>query len=169
MGLEDTLDDVLRQLGETVGSNLAEEDQALYDHEDQVQHNPVLWAQTIEVQCKAHVTMVLLRQPTHSQTSMRCCSEGAQRGTKNVSTIEVNGTNYCQPDALISDHSLVTAFLCGQGRMMNYRDAFNTVKQAKAFCQEHFNCLDLQAVYHCWEHHCATAAWGVGQRAFTFV
>jgi hypothetical protein len=44
--------------------------------------------------------------------------------------------------------------------MMNYRDAFNTVKQAKAFCWEHFNILNLQAVYHPWEHNCATAAWG---------
>ncbi len=43
---------------------------------------------------------------------------------------------------------------------MNYRDAFNTVKQAKAFYREHFNGLDLQAVYHPREHHCATAAWG---------
>ena len=42
---------------------------------------------------------------------------------------------------------------------MNYRDAFNTVKQAKAFCQEHFNSLNLQAVYHPREHHCDTAAW----------
>jgi hypothetical protein len=74
--------------------------------------------------------------------------------------MEVNGTNYRQPDALISDHPSVTAFLCGQGRMVNYRDAFNTVKQAKAFCREHFNGLDLQTVYHPWEHHCATAAWG---------
>jgi hypothetical protein len=44
--------------------------------------------------------------------------------------------------------------------MMNYMDAFNTVKQVKAFCQKHFNSLNLQAVYHSWEHHCATAAWG---------
>ncbi len=43
---------------------------------------------------------------------------------------------------------------------MNYRDAFNTVKQAKAFYQDHFNGLNLQVVYHPWEHHCATAAWG---------
>ncbi len=43
---------------------------------------------------------------------------------------------------------------------MNYRDAFNTVKQAKAFCRDHFNGLNLQAIYHPWEHHCATAAWG---------
>ncbi len=43
---------------------------------------------------------------------------------------------------------------------MNYREAFNTVKQAKAFCWEHFNGLDLQVVYHPQEHHCATVAWG---------
>jgi hypothetical protein len=74
--------------------------------------------------------------------------------------MEVNGTDYRQLDALISDHLLFTAFLCGQGRTMNYRDAFNTVKQAKVFCQEHFNGLDLQGIYHPWEHHCATAARG---------
>jgi hypothetical protein len=44
--------------------------------------------------------------------------------------------------------------------MMNYRAVFNNVKQAKAFCREHFNGLDLQAVYHPQEHHCATATWG---------
>ncbi len=43
---------------------------------------------------------------------------------------------------------------------MNYRAAFNTVKQAKAFCRKHFNGLNLQAVYHPQEHHCATATWG---------
>jgi hypothetical protein len=43
---------------------------------------------------------------------------------------------------------------------MNYRAAFNTVKQAKAFRREHFNGLNLQAVYHPHEHHCATATWG---------
>jgi hypothetical protein len=44
--------------------------------------------------------------------------------------------------------------------MMNYRvAAFTTVKQAKAFCREHFNGLDLQVVYHPQEHHCATATW----------
>ena len=43
---------------------------------------------------------------------------------------------------------------------MNYGDTFNTVKQAKAFCWDHFNSLNLQAVYHPWEHYCATAAWG---------
>ncbi len=74
--------------------------------------------------------------------------------------MEVDGTNYRQSEAFISDHLLVTAFLCGQGRTMNYRDTFNTVKQAKVFFRDHFSYLDLQAVYHPWEHHCATATWG---------
>jgi hypothetical protein len=103
--------------------------------------------------------MALLCQPTPSQILVGCRLEGAQGGTKHVSTMEVDGTNYHQPDVLISDHPSVTAFLCGQGKTMNYRDTFNTVKQAKAFCREHFNGLDLQAVYHPWEHPCATAAW----------
>ncbi len=154
MGLEDTLNDVLQQLGETVESDPAEEVQAPYAHKDLVQHNPILWARTIEAQRKTHVAMVLLCQPMPSQTPMGCCLEGgAQGGTKHVSTMEVDGTNYHQPDALISDYPSVTPFLCGQGRMMNYRDEFNTVKQAKAFCREHFNGHNLQVVYHPWEHH----------------
>jgi hypothetical protein len=143
-----------------MASDPAEEDRASYIHKDPVQHNPILWAQTTEARRMARVAMALLHQPTPSQTSAGCCSEGAQGGTEHVSTMEVNGTNYLQPDAFISDHPLVTAFLRGQGRTMNYRDAFNTVKQAKAFCRDHFNSLDHQAVYHPWEHHCATAAWG---------
>jgi hypothetical protein len=102
--------------------------------------------------------MALLGQSKSSQTLVGCCSEGAQGKNKHVLAMEFNQTNYRQPDELISDHPSVTAFLCGQGRMMNYRDTFNTVKQAKAFCQEHFNSLDLQAVYHPREHHCATVA-----------
>jgi hypothetical protein len=158
MGLEDTLNDVLRQLGETAESDPAEEVQALYAHKDLVQHDPILRAQTVEVQRKTHVAMVLLHQPTPPHTPVGCCSKGAQGGTKHVSTMEVDGTDYRQPDALISDHLSVTASLRGQGRSMNYRDAFNTVKQAKAFCRKHFNGLNLKAVYHPWEHHCATAA-----------
>jgi hypothetical protein len=92
--------------------------------------------------------MVLLRQPMPSQTLVDCCSKGAQGGTKRLSTMEVNNTNYHQMDALISDHPAVTVFLQGQGKTMNYREAFNTVKQAKAFCWDHFNGFDLQAVYH---------------------
>jgi hypothetical protein len=122
--------------------------------------DPLQWAQTIETRRKARVAMVLLRQPTHSQTLVGCHPEGAQGGTKHISTMEVDGTDYHQPDALISDLPSVTAFLCGQGRTMNYRDTFNTVKQAKAFCWEHFNGLNLKVVYLPWEHHCATAAWG---------
>jgi hypothetical protein len=111
MGLEDTLNNVLQQLGETVESDPAEEVQALHAHEDLVQHDPILQAQTIEAQCKAHVAMALLCQPTLSQTLMDCCLEGAQGGTERVSTMEVDGTNYRQPDALISDHPAVTVFL----------------------------------------------------------
>ncbi len=159
MGLEDTLNNVWQQLGETVVSDPAEEDQALYAHKDLVQHNPILRAQTIEVQCKARVAMALLRQQTPSQTSVGCRLEAAQGGP-NMYHMEINGTDYHQPDKLISDHLLVTGFLHGQGRTMNYSNAFNTVKQTKAFCREHFNGLDLQAVYHNQEHHCATAAWG---------
>ena len=116
-----------------MASDPAEKDQAPYVHKDPVQHNPILQAQTIEARCKARVAMVLLHLLMPSQTSVGCCLEGAQGGTKHVSTMEVNGTNYHQLDAFISDHPLVTAFLHGQGRTMNYRDAFNTVKQAKAF------------------------------------
>jgi hypothetical protein len=126
-----------------VESDLAKKVLALHANEDLVQHDPILWAQMIEAQCKACVAMGLLRQLTPSQTLVGCCSEGAQGGIKHVSTMEVNGTDYQQPDALISNHPSVTAFLCGQGMTMNYRDTFNTVKQAKAFCQEHFNGLDL--------------------------
>jgi hypothetical protein len=72
----------------------------------------------------------------------------------------INNTNYWQPDALIPNHPAVPNFLQSQGRTMNYRAAFNNVKQAKSFCQEHFKGLDLQGVYHPQEHHCATAAWG---------
>jgi hypothetical protein len=100
-------------------SDPAEEDQAPYAHKDLVQRDPILQAQTIKARCKARVAMALLHQPTPSQTSMGCHLEGAQGGTKYVSTMEVDRTDYCQPDAFISDHPLVTAFLCGQGRTMN--------------------------------------------------
>jgi hypothetical protein len=94
-------------------SDPAEEVQALYAHEDLVQHDPILWAQTIEAQPKAHVAMALLGQPTPSQTLVGCCLEGAQGGTKHISTMEVNGTDQRQPDVLISNHPSVTAFLLG--------------------------------------------------------
>ncbi len=160
MGLEDTLNNFLRQLGETVASDPAQEVEALQPHKDVVLHDPILHAQTIEVQRKARIAMELLRQPMPHQTLMDLCLEGVQGGTECMLTMEVNKTNYRQLDALISDHPAVTNFLRSQGRMMNYRAAFNAVNQAKAFCREHFNGLDLQAVYHPQEHHCATATWG---------
>jgi hypothetical protein len=104
--------------------------------------------------------MELLYQPMPHQTLVEHCSVGAHEGTEHMSTMEVDKTDYCQPDTLIPDHPAVTHFLWSQGRMMNYRAAFNTVKQAKSFFREHFNGLDLQAVYHPQEHHCATATWG---------
>ncbi len=74
--------------------------------------------------------------------------------------MELDETDYRQLDALISDHPAVTNFLQSTGRTINYRAAFNTVKQAKAFCWENFNGLHFQAVYHPQEHHCATVTWG---------
>ncbi len=110
MGLEDTFNNVLQQLGETMESDLAEEVQAPHAQKDLVQHNPTLQAQTIKVRHKACVAMALLHQPTPSQTLMDCCLEGAQAGTKCISTID---TNYHQPDSLRSDHPAVTVFLLG--------------------------------------------------------
>ncbi len=52
MGPEDTLNNVLQQLGETVESDLAEEVQAPYAHKNLVQHDPILQAQMIEAQHK---------------------------------------------------------------------------------------------------------------------
>jgi hypothetical protein len=50
MGLEDTLNDVLQGLGETVASNPAQEIEAIQPPQDVVLHDPILWPQTIEVQ-----------------------------------------------------------------------------------------------------------------------
>ncbi len=122
MGLEDTLNNVLRRLGETVESDRAEKVQAPFAYKDLVQHDPILQAQRIEVQRKACVAMAILPQPMPYQTLVGCCLEGAQGGTKHISTMEVNGIDYRQPDALISDHPpSVKAFLCGQGGVMNDR------------------------------------------------
>ncbi len=143
-----------------MASDPAQEVEALQPYDDLVQHDPILRAQTIAAQCKARVAMELLHQPTPHQTLVDLRLEGAQGGTERVMTMEAKKTNYPQLDALISDHPAVTNLLRSQGRTMNYREAFNTVKQAKALCWEHFNGLDLQAVYHPQEHHCATATWG---------
>ncbi len=141
-------------------SDPAKEVEALQPHKDVVLHDPILWAQTIEMQRKARVAMEILHQPMPHQTLVDLCSEGSQGGTERVLTMEANKTDYHQPDAFVSDHPAVANFLWNQGRAMNYRAEFNTVKQAKAFCREHFNSLNLQAVYHPQEHHCATATWG---------
>jgi hypothetical protein len=160
MGLEDTLSNVLQWLGDTVAFDPAQEVEAPQPHKDVALYDPILRAQLIEAQRKAHVAMELLCQPTPHQTLVDLYLDGAQEGTECMLTMEVNKTNYHQPDALIPDHPAVTIFLRSQVRTMNHRAACNTVKQAKAFCQAHFNGLDLQVVYHPQEHHCATATWG---------
>ncbi len=183
IGLEDTLNVVLRGLGDTVAFEPAAQDvKALQPgHKDGTLYDPILQAQTIEMQCKAHVAMELLCQPTLHQSSVDSCLEGAQEMTECVMTMKVNDTDYRQPDALIPNHPAVTNFLRSQGRTMNYtsattvaipattidvttvddyRAAFNNVKQAKSFCWEHFNGLDLHGVDHPQKHRCANATWG---------
>jgi hypothetical protein len=162
MGLENTRNDVLTWLEDTVAFDpTAQEVKTPHPgHKDVASYDPNLWAQTIEEQCKAHVAMELLPQPRPHQSSMDSCLEGAQEGTECVATMEVDDTNYQQPDALIPNHPAVTNFLWSHKRTMNYRAVFNNVKQAKFFCREHFNGLDLQGVYHPQEHPCATATWG---------
>ncbi len=58
--------------------------------------------------------------------------------------MDTDSTDYWQPEAAISDHSLVTKFLQGQTRSMNYRGAFNCLKHAKNFCCKHFKGSQLQ-------------------------
>jgi hypothetical protein len=162
MGLEDTINDVLRWLGDTVVFDPAaqEVEAPQPGHKDGALYDPILWPKTIEARRKARVAMELLPQPTLHQSSVDSCSEGAQEGTECVATMEVDDSHYRQPDALIPNHPAFTNFVQSQERTMNYRAAFNNVKQAKSFCREHFNGLDLQGVYHPRERHCATAIWG---------
>jgi hypothetical protein len=161
MSLEDTLNDVLQRLGDTVAFDpTAQKVETPQPHKDSALYDPILRAQLIEAQCKACVAMEIPCQPTPHQTLMDPCSEGAQEGTECKLIMEVNKTDFLQPDALIPDHPAVTNVLWSQGRTMNYRAMFNNVKQAKAFCREHFKGLDLQTVYHPREHPCATATWG---------
>jgi hypothetical protein len=68
MGLENTLNNVLQQLGETVEPDLAEEVQALHDHKKLVKYDAILQAQTIEARRKACFAMALLYQTMPSQT-----------------------------------------------------------------------------------------------------
>ncbi len=126
-------------------------------HVEGVLYDPILQAQMIEAQCKAHAVMELLCQMPLHQSSGDSCLEGATKGTEDMETIKVDNTDYWQPDALIPDHPAVTNFLQVQGRAMNYRGTFNNVKHVKSFCRKHFNGSDLEGVYHPQEHHCATA------------
>jgi hypothetical protein len=89
--------------------------------------------------------------------------------TKYVSTMEVNETDYRQPDALISDHPLVTAFLHGQGRAMNYRDGFNTVKQAMAFCRSTLMVLIFRQSIILGSTTVLLRPGGIGQRVHRFI
>jgi hypothetical protein len=144
MGLKDTLNNLLRWVGDTVAFDpAAQEVKAPQPHKDVASYDPILWAHTIEAQRKARVAMELFRQPIPHQSLVDPCSKGAQEGTECVATMEVNKSNYQQPYALISNHPAVTNFLWSQGRTLNYRASFNNVKQAKFFCREHFNSLDL--------------------------
>jgi hypothetical protein len=129
-------------------------------HKDVALYDPILRAQTIEARHKARAATELLRQPTPHQHLMPPCSEGAQEGSECVVTMEVDKTNYGQMDTFIPDHPAVTNYFLESRRDNELRAVFNNVKQAKSFCREHFNGLNFQAVYHPWEHHCATATWG---------
>jgi hypothetical protein len=112
MGLEGTLNNILRQFGDTVvfdhAAHKVEAPQP--GHEDGTLYDPILQAQTIEAQCKARVAMELLRQPTPHQSSVDSCLEGAQEGTECMATMEVDNTDYRQLDALIPNHPAVTKF-----------------------------------------------------------
>jgi hypothetical protein len=123
-------------------------------------YDPIKQTQTTEACHKACAAIELLHPPMPHQTLVEPCLEGAQEGTECVATMEVNKTEYWQPDAFIPNHPAVTNFLQSPGRTMNYRAAFNNVKRVKSFYREHFNSLDLQAVFHPREHHCATVTWG---------
>jgi hypothetical protein len=87
MGLEDTLNNVLQLLGDTVAFDPeAQKVKAPQPHKDVASYDPILWAQMIEARCKARVAIELLCQPMPHQTLVEPCSEGAQEGTKCVVT-----------------------------------------------------------------------------------
>jgi hypothetical protein len=115
-------------------------------HVEGAPYDPILQAQMLEAQCKAHAVMDLLCQPMLHKSSRDSCLEKTEEGVEGTKTVKVNNTDYWQPDTLIPDHPVVTNFLPGQGRIMNYRGIFNDVKHAKAFCRKHFKGLDLQEV-----------------------
>jgi hypothetical protein len=83
MGLEDTLNNVLWWLGDTVVFDpSAQKVKAPNHNKDTILYDHILWAQTIEVRRKARAAMELLHQPTPHCTLMDPCLEGAQKGTK---------------------------------------------------------------------------------------
>ncbi len=131
VGLEDTLNNVLSWLGGLVVFDPAaqEVEAPQPGHKEGGLYDPILQAQIIEAQRKARVAMELLCQPMLHQSSVDSCSEGAQEGTKCVTTMEVDDTNYRQPDALLPDHPAVTNFLWSQERTMSYRAAFKNVSR----------------------------------------
>jgi hypothetical protein len=96
MGLEDTLNNVLRRLEDRVAFDPASHEVKAPQpgHEDKALYDPIMQTQTIEAQCKARVAMELLRQPTLHQSSVDPCLGGAQEETKCVATMEVNNTDY---------------------------------------------------------------------------
>jgi hypothetical protein len=77
MGLEDTLNDILQWLGDTVAFDPVQEVEAPQPHKDVALHDPILQAQTIEGRRKACVAMEFLPQPTPHQTLVDLCLEGA--------------------------------------------------------------------------------------------
>jgi hypothetical protein len=80
-------------------------------HKEGASYDPILQAQTIEARCKTHAAMEHLRQPMLHQSSVDSCLEGAKERTEGMETMEVNNTNYQQPDALIPNHPAVTIFI----------------------------------------------------------
>ncbi len=75
MGLEDTLNNVLRQLGDMVVFDPAtqEVEAPQPGHKDSTWYDPILRAQTTEVQRKSRVATELLHQPMPHQSSVDSC------------------------------------------------------------------------------------------------
>jgi hypothetical protein len=87
-------------------------------------HDPILRVKTIEAWWKAHAAMKLLRQ--YTTLSMLEESDNCARVEvgKDPDSMDTNSTGNWQPEAEISDHPLVTKFLQGHARSMNYRGVF---------------------------------------------
>ena len=84
--------------------------------------------------------------------------------------MEIDSTDYQQPKAFIPNRDVVTKLLQGQGKFIDYRSCFNSVKHAKNFCHKQFKGTQLQEVYHLQEHHCSTAiCGGRGKNAYVLI